>query len=74
MVQSAKKQAKTLFVSATPAEFEISHSARVIEQIIRPTGLLDPLTYVYPKSGDYDALITSIDALVKKQGHMKDLL
>jgi excinuclease ABC subunit B len=45
-----KKLAKSIFLSATPAEFEIDLSEEVVEQIIRPTGLLDPITYVYPKS------------------------
>jgi len=45
--------AKTIFLSATPAEYELSISDKIVEQIIRPTGLLDPITYVYPKSGDY---------------------
>jgi len=44
-----KKNPKTLFVSATPSEYELSLSDEIFEQIIRPTGLLDPLTYVYPK-------------------------
>jgi len=58
-----KSQAKTLFVSATPANFEIELSKRVVQQVIRPTGLLDPITYVYPKSGEYGPLISSIDKL-----------
>ena len=45
-----KKHARTLFVSATPAKFELDLSHRVVQQIIRPTGLLDPITYIYPKS------------------------
>jgi excinuclease ABC subunit B len=45
-----KSGAKTLFVSATPSPYEFEHSATIAEQIIRPTGLLDPITYVYPKS------------------------
>jgi excinuclease ABC subunit B len=45
-----KTQAKSIFLSATPAEFEIDLSEEVVEQIIRPTGLLDPITFVYPKS------------------------
>jgi excinuclease ABC subunit B len=45
-----KKDAKTIFLSATPAEYELNTSQQIIEQIIRPTGLLDPITYVYPKS------------------------
>ncbi|MDR0860193.1 MAG: hypothetical protein LBO09_04370 [Candidatus Peribacteria bacterium] len=45
-----KKNAKSIFLSATPATYEIELSDAVVEQIIRPTGLLDPITYVYPKS------------------------
>ena len=45
-----KPKSKTLFVSATPAPFELERSQTIAEQIIRPTGLLDPITYVYPKS------------------------
>lgn len=65
-----KKKAKTLFVSATPAQYEIDHSAQVAEQIIRPTGLLDPRTYVYPKAGDYDFLMKSLGDLIKKKPHL----
>jgi len=65
-----KKKAKTLFVSATPAQYELDHSAQVAEQIIRPTGLLDPRTYVYPKAGDYDFLMKSLGDLVKKKPHL----
>ena len=35
--KTRKKEAKTLFVSATPAEFELTHSCRIIQQVIRPT-------------------------------------
>ena len=42
---------QTVFVSATPAEFEIENSKEVVEQIIRPTGLLDPEIFVRPVSG-----------------------
>jgi excinuclease UvrABC helicase subunit UvrB len=45
-----KTSAKSIFLSATPAEYEIELSDEVVEQIIRPTGLLDPISYVYPKS------------------------
>lgn len=69
-----KKNAKTIFLSATPAEYELSTSEQIIEQIIRPTGLLDPITYVYPKSGDYNMLETSIEELTKKKPHMKEFL
>lgn len=69
----AKTDAKTLFVSATPAPYEFEHSGEIVEQIIRPTGLLDPVTYVYPKSGDYDHLLTSVDTLLKKKPHVSHL-
>ncbi len=69
-VEKIKEKAKTLFVSATPAQYEADHSQQVIEQIIRPTGLLDPRTYVYPKAGDYDFLIKSLGDLLKKKPHL----
>lgn len=58
-----KSGAKTLYVSATPWPFELSESGLVVQQVIRPTGLLDPITYVYPKSGDYRPLQSSLDVL-----------
>lgn len=65
-----KHKAKTLFASATPANYELQLSEVIAEQIIRPTGLLDPITYVYPKSGDYNMLITSVDTLLKKKPYL----
>ena len=50
-----------LFVSATPAEYERSRSARVAEQVIRPTGLLDPEISVRPVRGQIDDLIGEIN-------------
>ncbi len=69
-----KSWAKTLFVSATPSSYEIDKSWDVIEQIIRPTWLLDPITYVYPKDWDYSKLIWSIDTLMKKKPFIKKYL
>lgn len=65
-----KKSAKTLFVSATPAAYELELADSIAEQIIRPTGLLDPITYVYPKSWDYSLLMSSIDRLLEKKPHV----
>ncbi len=62
-----KPDAKTLFVSATPSAYELQHSPEPIEQIIRPTWLLDPVAYVYPKSGDYGSLVASVDKLLAKK-------
>lgn len=69
-----KKKAKTMFVSATPSQYEADHSQQVVEQIIRPTGLLDPRTYVYPKAGDYDFLMDSLTTLLKKKPHLAKYL
>jgi excinuclease ABC subunit B len=63
-----------LFVSATPATYELELSSKVVEQIIRPTWLLDPLTYIYPKSWDYNTLLDSIDKLQAKKPHVTTYL
>lgn len=66
-----KIKSKALFVSATPAHYELTLTQdNVIEQVIRPTGLLDPLVSVYPKSGDYDYLVQSADTLLQKKPHL----
>jgi excinuclease UvrABC helicase subunit UvrB len=49
-------------------------SESLVEQIIRPTGLLDPITYVYPKSGDMDILEKSFERLLKKKPHLDTFL
>lgn len=49
------------YVSATPADYEISRSAEIIQQIIRPTGLLDPIVEVRPIEGQIDDLIDEIN-------------
>jgi excinuclease ABC subunit B len=69
-----KTNCKTLFVSATPGEYEIKISEKIVEQIIRPTGLLDPITYVYPKSGDYEILLKSLEKLLKKHPELEKFL
>ena len=72
--QKIKSWSKAIFLSATPAEYELELSEQVVEQIIRPTGLLDPITYVYPKSWDYAMLIDSLDPLLKKKPHLDTYL
>lgn len=54
------------FVSATPGDFELEKSATVTEQIIRPTGLLDPEISVRPTEGQLDDLISEINSRVAK--------
>ena len=72
--QKIKSWSKAIFLSATPAEYELELSEQVVEQIIRPTGLLDPITYVYPKSWDYAMLIDSLEPLLKKKPHLDTYL
>ncbi len=48
------------YVSATPGPYELEHSAQVVEQIIRPTGLLDPMVIVRPSRGQIDDLVGEI--------------
>jgi excinuclease ABC subunit B len=57
---------QVIYVSATPASFELSRSAQVAEQVIRPTGLLDPQIDVRPVKGQVDDLIAEIRATVAK--------
>jgi len=56
-----------LFVSATPAAFERNHSELEVEQIIRPTGLLDPPVIIRPVKGQVDDLIGECNALAEKK-------
>ncbi|KXU34550.1 excinuclease ABC subunit B [Cephaloticoccus capnophilus] len=56
---------QTLFVSATPAKFELEHSAVIAEQLIRPTGLLDPEIVLHPIKGQVEHLIGEIRAAVE---------
>ena len=51
-----------VYVSATPGEYELSRSGQVVEQVIRPTGLLDPEVVVRPVDGQIDDLIGEINA------------
>ena len=54
-------------VSATPAQYELEHSQQIVEQIIRPTGLLDPIVEVRPLEGQIDDLIGEIKIRVKRK-------
>jgi len=58
---------QTVYVSATPAEYELSRSPKPAEQVIRPTGLLDPVIEVRPIDGQIDDLINEIRNRVDKQ-------
>lgn len=61
-----KRVKQAIFVSATPSQAEISMSQQVAEQIIRPTGLMDPSISVRPSEGQIDDLIGAINQRVQK--------
>lgn len=60
-----EKISQVIYVSATPAPYEISQAGQKVEQIIRPTGLLDPLVEVRPLKNQVDDLISEIHERVK---------
>jgi excinuclease ABC subunit B len=60
------KVPQIVFVSATPAEFELANSVNIAEQIIRPTGLIDPVVEVRPTEGQIDDLMNEIRRRVDK--------
>ena len=60
------KMRQTIFVSATPADYENTHADQVVEQVVRPTGLVDPLIQVRPATTQVDDLMQEITIRVKK--------
>ncbi len=60
------KMRQTIFVSATPADYEKTHSGQVVEQVVRPTGLIDPTVIVKPASTQVDDLMNEISDRVAK--------
>lgn len=66
-VEFEKHVNKVIYVSATPADYELSRCPAPIQQVIRPTGLLDPQIITRPVSGQIDDLISEIRATVKKR-------
>ena len=55
-----------LFVTATPGAYELEHSTTIAEQIIRPTGLLDPIVEVRPINNQIDDLVVEINKVIEK--------
>ena len=58
---------QVIFVSATPGPYEMENSAQIVEQIIRPTGLIDPEISIHPVKGQIDHLIDRIKERVKRK-------
>lgn len=57
---------QTIFVSATPAAYEAEHAGQIVEQVVRPTGLLDPQIIVRPVSTQVDDLLSEINDRIRK--------
>ncbi|MBQ3391167.1 MAG: excinuclease ABC subunit UvrB [Clostridia bacterium] len=57
---------QVIFVSATPGEYERTHATQIVEQVIRPTGLLDPRVEVRPVAGQIDDLVSEINKRAEK--------
>ena len=62
-----EKLHQVVYISATPAEYERTRSGQIVEQVIRPTGLLDPKTEVRPIEGQIDDLIGEINQVTAQQ-------
>lgn len=61
-----QKIKQAIYVSATPGEYERKHSEQIVEQVIRPTGLLDPEIEVVPQKGQIDHLLSEIHTRTAK--------
>ena len=59
-----KYMKNAVFVSATPGDYEIQNSTQVVEQVIRPTGLVDPIVVVRPIKGQVDDIIREINQVI----------
>ncbi len=58
---------QTIFVSATPATYEAEHAGQVVEQVVRPTGLVDPVIIVRPATTQVDDLLSEVNARVQQE-------
>lgn len=65
-VEEYFKKNKVIFVSATPGKYEAAHQTQVIEQIIRPTGLIDPEVVVRPLKDQMDDVLKEIKATIER--------
>jgi excinuclease ABC subunit B len=66
----AEKVGQVVYLSATPGPYELQHSSTVVEQIVRPTGLVDPEVIVRPTKGQIDDLLEEIGGVVDNEGRV----
>lgn len=65
-----KKLGQVLYVSATPAKYELEHAGQIVEQVIRPTGLLDPLIEVRPIKNQIEELMVEIKKTIQNNARV----
>jgi len=61
---------QTIFVSATPGAYEIEKSSKIVEQVIRPTGLVDPTVIVKPSSNQVEDVLSEINKVLKNKNRV----
>ena len=66
----ADQVGQAVFLSATPGPYELEHSEAIVEQIVRPTGLIDPEIVVRPTKGQIDNLMEEISSVVDNEGRV----
>ncbi|MDH3679219.1 MAG: excinuclease ABC subunit UvrB [Acidimicrobiia bacterium] len=66
----AEKSGQVIYLSATPGPYELQHSTTIAEQIVRPTGLVDPEVVVRPTKGQIDSLLDEISSVVDRDGRI----
>lgn len=62
----APRLENALFVSATPGDYEAEHSDSVVEQLVRPTGVTDPLVEIHPATGQVDDIIAEVRPIIER--------
>ena len=61
------KMRRAIFVSDTPADYELNHSSQIVEQVVRPTGLVDPEVEVSPATTQVDDVLGEIKERIPKR-------
>ncbi len=65
-----ERAGQTVFLSATPSDYEYEHSTQIVEQIVRPTGLIDPEVVIRPTKGQIDDLLEEINGVIENDGRV----
>jgi excinuclease ABC subunit B len=68
--ETMERVGQVVFLSATPGAYELERSGQVVQQIVRPTGLVDPEVQVRPTKGQIDDLMAEISARIEREGRV----